>query len=124
MGTKILIVDDEKELHQTIKDYLEDETGFRVDLVFSGEEGIEILDKLNPDICIVDMRLPKMNGNEFIIKTHEKLPDCKFIIHTGSIDYQIPSELSQIGMTNESVIYKPVLDLSEFSNKIRKLLQI
>ncbi len=124
MDTKILIVDDEIELHQTIKDYLEDEAEFIVDLVFSGEEGIEKLDKINPDICIVDMRLPKMNGNDFIINVHEKLPGCKFIIHTGSIDYFIPAELSKIGMTSDSVIYKPVMDLAEFSNKIRKILQL
>ncbi len=124
MSTKILIIDDETDLANIIKDYLEDETDFKVDLMFSGEKSLEIINKLQPDICIVDMRLPNMNGNEFIIKAHAKLPLCKFIIHTGSIDYSIPAELSQIGMTNECIIYKPVIELSKFSNKIRKLLQL
>ena len=101
MSTKILIVDDEAELPQIIKDYLGDETDFEIDLVFSGEKGLECINKFQPDICIVDMRLPRMNGNEFILKAHDKLPDCKFVIHTGSIDYFIPPELSQIGMTDE-----------------------
>ena len=123
MNVKVLIVDDEANLPLIIKDYLEDETDFEVILVSSGEEGLVILDREKPDICIVDMRLPKMNGNYFILKVHEKLPDCKFIIHTGSIDYTVPLELISIGLTDESVIYKPVSDLAVFNTRILKVLQ-
>ena len=123
MNVKVLIVDDEANLPLIIKDYLEDETDFEVILVSSGEEGLAILDKEKPDICIVDMRLPKMNGNYFILKAHENLPGCKFIIHTGSIDYTVPLELLNIGLTDESVIYKPVSDLAEFNTRILKVLQ-
>ncbi|MCP4670271.1 MAG: response regulator [Desulfobacula sp.] len=124
MSIKILIVDDETDLSWIIKDYLEDETDFKVHLAVSGEEGLEFLNKFQFDVCIVDMRLPKMNGNDFILKAHTKLPHGKFIIHTGSIDYSIPAQLSQIGMTDECILYKPVMDLSEFSNRIHELLKL
>ena len=124
MDIQVLIVDDEADIPQTIQDYLEDETGFKVTISYSGEDGLNMLDIVKSDICIVDMRLPDMNGNEFILKAHEKLPECKFIIHTGSIDYSIPSELKQIGITKEFIIGKPVTDMVVFLNKIKQLLQV
>lgn len=124
MDIQVLIVDDEADIPQTIQDYLEDETGFKVTISYSGEDGLNMINRVKPDICIVDMRLPDMNGNEFILKAHEKLPECKFIIHTGSIDYSIPSELKQIGITKEFIIGKPVIDMVVFLNKIKQLLQV
>ena len=50
----------------------------------SGWSGLEILDR-QPDILIVfsDMKMPNMNGIEFIEKAKEKFPDKKFFILTG-----------------------------------------
>jgi len=123
MAIQILIVDDEAGLPDAIRDYLEDETEFAVTLATSGEEGIEMLDQIKPDVCIVDMRLPGMNGNEFIIKIHEKLPECKFIIHTGSIDYSLPPELKKIGITKDLILSKPVKGLATFKTQIQKLIE-
>ncbi|MCK5311544.1 MAG: response regulator [Desulfobacteraceae bacterium] len=124
MSIQVLIVDDETDIPQTIKDYLEDETEFEVTFSFSGEDGLKMLNRVKPDVCIVDMRLPGMNGNEFILKTHEKLPESKFLVHTGSIAYSIPSELKRIGITKEFILAKPVLDLAVFHKKIKQLLQL
>ena len=122
MNIRILIVDDEADIAQGIHDYLEDESTYNVSVAFSGEEGLERLKKFKPDICIVDMRLPGINGNEYIIKAHEKLPATRFIIHTGSMDYTLPAELVQIGITTDFVLNKPVCDMSIFLQKIEQLL--
>ena len=122
MGLNILIVDDEKELCMGIKDFLVDESSHRVTIVFSGEEGLEELQQVLPDVCIVDMRLPGMNGNEFILKAHDKLRKCKFIVHTGSIDYILPEKLKQIGINKDFVLNKPVCDMAIFIEKIEQLM--
>ncbi len=124
MNIQVLIIDDEIDIAQTIKDFLEDETDFKVVFSFSGEEGLKMLDKVKPDICIVDMRLPEMTGIEFILRTHKKLPETKFIVHTGSIHYSIPLELKHMGITEDFVVAKPALDLAVFHEKIKQLLQL
>ncbi len=118
----ILIVDDEQDLPDMIKDFLEDETAFTIRSVNSAEKGLELLPELRPDICMVDMRLPGMDGNTFILQAIKQLPDCKFIIHTGSSEYTIPPELRKKGITPQSILFKPVIGLHLYLNKINELL--
>ena len=122
MTIRILIIDDEKDLSRTVSDYLEDVCGYETELADSAEEGLEKCASLQPAICIVDMHLPGMDGNEFIQKAHTKVPDCKFIVHTGAIDYTLSEELQIIGVTKDAIIHKPAFNLSDFSDKIKALL--
>jgi len=122
MEPSILIVDDEQDLPEMIKDFLEDETRFNVYTVNSAEKGLELLPVLRPDLCMVDMRLPGMDGNAFILHTIKQLPDCKFIIHTGSTEYTIPHELRKQGITPQSILFKPVIGLHLYLDKINELL--
>lgn len=124
MSVKILIVDDEKDLSASIRDYITDESSHKVFLAYSGEEGLEELEKVKPDLCIVDMRLPGMNGNDFIINANMRLPQCRYIIHTGSMDYQLPEQLAQIGITKDFLLSKPVPDMAILLGKIRKLMNL
>ncbi len=118
----ILIVDDEEHLPNLIKDFLDDEAEFEIQRASSGEEGLEMMESIKPDLCMVDMRLPGMNGNEFILSSLKKNPACKYIIHTGSIDYSIPIQLREHGITQESVLFKPVTNLNIYLEKINELL--
>ena len=123
MFSKILIVDDEVDLPLIMQDFLEDEGGFEVAIAHSGESGLELLTSLEPDVCIVDMRLGKMSGNDFIEAAYEKRPQCKFLIHTGSIDYTMPDALKKIGPSRVSVVFKPV-SLVTMKEKIESLLEL
>ncbi len=66
---------------------------FNVTTALSGFEGLEIL-KSNPDISVVvsDMRMPKMDGLEFISKAKVDFPHIVFFILTG---FEITDEISQ-----------------------------
>jgi DNA-binding NtrC family response regulator len=122
MTPVILIIDDEEDLPNLIKDYLDDEAELNIERASSGEEGLEMIESLKPDICMVDMRLPGMNGNEFILQSLKKNPACKYIIHTGSIDYSIPPVLREHGITQQSILFKPVMNLDVYLEKINELL--
>jgi len=71
---------------------------FNVLTANSAKEGIEILEK-NPEICVVvsDMRMPEMNGIDFIKKARENRPDIKYFILTG---YDITKEISDALLNN------------------------
>lgn len=61
--SRILIVEDELDLANIIKDYLEKEL-YEVEICSQGDEAIEIFNKFNPSLVILDLMLPGMNGYE------------------------------------------------------------
>jgi len=60
-GKKILVVDDEVDLVETIRFSLEVE-GFETMVAYHGEEALSLARKENPDLIILDLMLPKLDG--------------------------------------------------------------
>lgn len=118
---RVLLVDDESLITSSLQVFLEDE-GFRAVSVSSGEEALEVIRKDKTfDVCIMDMRLPGMDGNETIRSLHEIAPDLRFIVHTGSVDYIVPSDLKRLGIREEHIFQKPLSDMSPIANAVRSL---
>jgi two-component system, OmpR family, response regulator len=115
----ILIVDDEENLRRNLQDFLEDE-GFEVVTVGSGEEGLDLLAGQSFDFSIVDIRLPSMDGNAFIMKAHLLQPQMKCLIFTGSVDYRISEDLRSLGITENDIFMKPLNNLPMLVHKLRK----
>jgi hypothetical protein len=65
------------------------------------------------------MRLPSMNGNDFIRAAAGRLRDCLFIVHTGSMEYELPDDFPALGIGMGQVVAKPVADMSVFLDLIR-----
>lgn len=86
MAKTILIVDDETVARTTLADILV-ESGYKVVEAANGEEALEKARKENPDLALLDTKLPGMDGLEICrqIKEVEKL-DTKVIVYTGKID--------------------------------------
>ncbi|MBI5181764.1 MAG: response regulator [Nitrospirae bacterium] len=63
MNAKILIVDDEKDLRDVLKDRFEQDT-FEVLVASDGSEAVEMVDKNRPSIIIMDVMMPILNGIE------------------------------------------------------------
>ncbi|MCK9444894.1 MAG: response regulator transcription factor [Tissierellaceae bacterium] len=61
MDSKILVVDDEKAIADIIKFNLEKE-GYSVSTAFDGEEGVQAVDNIMPDLIILDIMMPKKDG--------------------------------------------------------------
>ncbi|MGE5371836.1 MAG: response regulator [Solirubrobacterales bacterium] len=105
----ILVVDDEPSIRNNLASYLEDE-GYRVISAGSGEEALDQARSDRIDLGIIDMRLPGIDGNTVIEELHHIDPSIQFLIHTGSVNYEIPSHLSGIGLSPHDVIRKPLFD--------------
>ncbi|PUU88813.1 response regulator transcription factor [Halanaerobium sp.] len=59
--SKILVVDDEKNIRLVVGKSLE-KAGFDVDYAVDGVQAVEKANDINPDLILLDLRLPKMNG--------------------------------------------------------------
>jgi UDP-3-O-acyl N-acetylglucosamine deacetylase len=82
MGKRVLIVDDEERIVQSIAGVLEDE-GFGVSTARSGEEAIGIFGKEEPDVTLLDIWMPGMDGIEVLKRLKWMSPDCQVIMISG-----------------------------------------
>lgn len=121
MPKKILIIDDEKVLLDNLSAYLEDE-GYQVETSVTAESGLSKLGQFEPDAVIVDLRLQGVNGETFVRTAYGINPSLRFLIHTGSREYEVSPELRKIGMDETHIVYKPVADLSKLSDLLHRLI--
>ncbi|MFH1380772.1 MAG: response regulator [Candidatus Omnitrophota bacterium] len=84
---KIVIIDDEKGLADVIRDFLE-ERGFLVTTAYDGKTGIEAVKEIKPDLVILDILMPEMDGRAVLkkLKKEEDLKDIPVIILSGKTD--------------------------------------
>ncbi len=74
MFYKVLVVDDDKEIVATLQKILREE-GYNVVAAFDGEEALVKLKNDNPDIILLDLVMPKLNGFEVLKEIREKYKD-------------------------------------------------
>jgi len=119
--TRVLVVDDEVSIRESLKGFLEDHD---YDVVTAGtaEEALAYISESEFLVAIVDLRLPRMNGETLIKRASQLSPEMRFMIHTGSIDYTLSKELIVIGMSKEDVFFKPVNNLDLIVDGIKRIL--
>lgn len=118
---RVLVVDDEEMVRVNLVAFLEDEN-IETIAADSAEQALEQLGHELVDVCIVDMRLPGIDGNEFICRAHEEYPLLKFIIHTGSTEYKLPQQLMDIGVRDHHVLLKPLPDMGAVVDTLAQFL--
>ena len=119
---RLLIVDDEPMVRENLEAYFEDE-GFAVTSFENGEQAVEYLKNENMDIGIIDLRLPGIDGDVTILKSHKIQPGMKFIIYTGSTSYNsLPDELIKLGMSLKNIYHKTTMDMGELAKGINTIM--
>ena len=120
MVKKILVVDDEKDLTETLALMLE-ANGYKVVKAYGGQEGLERAEKENPNLILLDIMMPGINGIEtlFSLKSNPKTNYIPVIMLScrgelsylakakdlGSVDYFIkPFELKELLRTIKKYI--------------------
>ncbi len=84
MPQTILIVDDEKRLVSLVQSYLAQE-GYRAVAAYNGKEALAVAEKENPDLIILDVMMPEMNGYEFM-RAHRAEKDTPIIMLTAKVE--------------------------------------
>jgi len=78
----ILIIDDEKAIRKTLGEILSYES-YKVDEAADGEEGLKLFTEKQYDVVLCDIKMPKLDGMEFLSKAMEKNPDVPVIMISG-----------------------------------------
>jgi two-component system, NtrC family, nitrogen regulation response regulator NtrX len=76
---KLIIVDDEKSIRDALRDILEYE-GYDVDEAKDGEEGLDMILKSAYDVALCDIKMPKMDGLELLLKAGEAGKNTQFVM--------------------------------------------
>jgi len=105
MEKKVLIVDDEERVVQSVTGVLEDE-GFRVAAAKSGEEAIETFQRENPDVTLLDIWMPGMDGIEVLKRFKGMVPDCQVIMISGHAT--ISTAMAAVKLGAFDFIEKPI----------------
>ncbi len=121
MNLWVLVVDDESGVAGSLQAYLEDE-GMDVRSTGSAEEALALVwAGAAFDVCIMDMRLPGMEGDTAIRRLHRVRPPMQYIIHTGTAGYDLPDDLRGMGIGKEQLFMKPLPDMAPLVAAIRKM---
>ena len=117
MSTKILIVDDRADDRELIAEFLESE-GYEILVAADGDEGVAVARSELPDLILIDIRMPKLDGCEATrqlksIHATRSIPVIAWT--TGNRDEEWQRALAA-GCTD--FITKPVTDLDQFARTI------
>lgn len=111
---RVLLVDDEVEFMETLVKRMR-KRGLEVQGVKSGEEALDLLAGQRPDVVVMDVKMPGMNGIEVLKQIKKRWPMLEVIMLTGHASL----ELAMQGMESGAYDYlmKP-MDLDELLYKI------
>ena len=90
MWEKVLVVDDEREIRDLLKEFLTTEA-YEVILASNGKEAIELAERGHPDVVLLDVRMPEIDGIKVCQRLKAK-PSTQFIpiiVITGYVDNKI-----------------------------------
>jgi DNA-binding NtrC family response regulator len=103
MAGSVLLIDDDVDVLRSIGNYFE-KLGYEVTRELSGEAGLATFDRLRPEVVILDLFLPGINGMEVLESLRQR--DAAVILLTAEADVSIAVRAMQLGA--ENFLTKPV----------------
>ena len=119
MEIKILVVEDDMEMRELLDEYLGD-NGFTVESVGTGKEALEKFRSSKPQLVLLDVVLPDMNGFEVCKKMKALSKTVKIIVYTGKVDAVDAAQARKAGADDFVV---KTQDLSYVIESVRNLLK-
>lgn len=119
MAHRVLIVDDQKGVRRLLEELFKKE-GYEVNVAVDGKDSIEKVKAYTPDIILMDMKMPNMNGleaSEEIIKYDHTIP---IIMMTAYGEMEVIQKALEAGV--KKYITKP-FDIIDLRNLVREVLE-
>lgn len=120
ISATVLTIDDEEVIRRSFQAYLED-SGFRVLQAANGRLGLEVYRREKPDIILVDLRMPEVDGLEVLATVVKETPEMPVIVVSGTGMIQDAIEALRLGAWD--YVLKPVEDLGILEHSVRRALE-
>jgi len=119
---KIAIIEDDAVISQMYRMKFEAE-GYEVQMAGNGRLGVELVEKMRPDIILLDLRMPEMDGAEALtqIRKHSWGKDIPVLILTNVGVEEAPAELEHLNVL--SYIVKADLTPRQVTERVKEALQ-
>jgi DNA-binding response OmpR family regulator len=117
---KILVVEDDPVNQMILMDFLA-ANGYQTIAANSGPEGIEQYDKMQPDLCLVDVQLPRKNGFELMREIKSRASTPILLMSAVYTDQDASTRTVQLGTLADGYLTKP-FDLVQLLAQVRQLL--
>src|SRR6476659_5155112 len=119
-GPVVLIVDDDERLREYVRVNLEME-GYTVHEAASADDGMRVLDELRPDLVLLDVMMPSVDGWEMLRLMHERhgLGSIPVVMFSGKVDPRAADQAAERGA--QGFIGKP-FDPNELIAQTKQLL--
>jgi len=120
---KALIVDDDVELVELIKDVLEADGRFEIRTVNNGFDAGMMVKEYHPDIIVLDVMLPDINGKEVCtrVRSDPALDDCRIICISGMVEQDRIQDLRDSGA--DDFMQKP-FEVEKLVDRMCRLLDV
>ncbi len=119
MGSRLLVVDDDKSIRDFLYETLTHVGGFSVDRAEDGEEALKKIEKENFDLVLTDLKMPKMDGLQLIAEITRSKPETLMVLLTGHGTIDSALEAMKLGASD--YLSKPI-HLDEMMVRLRKVL--
>lgn len=113
---KILLVDDEEEFVKTLSERIE-MRDVKSDVALNGEEALKAMDEDLPDVMVLDLKMPGIDGLEVLRRTKKAYPGVQIIMLTGHGSEKDEKEARRLGVFE--YLQKPV----EFEKLMRTIIK-
>jgi DNA-binding response OmpR family regulator len=119
MATKIAIIEDDQAISQMYRFKFEAE-GYEVETAENGKLGLELAEKMKPDIILLDLMMPEMNGDEVLAKIRATAwgKDIKVVILTNMGEQELPDGIKELGVSH--VILKADMTPRQVAEVVKK----
>ncbi len=120
---KVAIIEDDQTIAQMYKIKFQSE-GFDVEVAENGQIGLNMIENIKPDIVLLDLMMPIMNGSEMLEKLRQKSwgKSLKVIILTNMGEQEIPENVKQLNVTD--VVLKADMTPRQVTELVKKHLNI
>jgi len=121
--TKIAIIEDDPVINQMYRMKFE-ANGFEVQLADNGKRGVAMVEEMKPDLILLDLQMPNMNGAEALekIREHDWGKDIPVIVLTNLGEEEAPKSLKDLGI--HSYIVKADLTPSQVVTRVKEALGV
>ena len=100
MAQKIAIVEDDQAISQMYRIKFEAE-GYEVETAENGKLGLELIEKMKPNIVLLDLMMPEMTGDQVLAKMRAAVwgKNMKVVILTNMGEQEIPDSVNKMGVS-------------------------